>query len=63
MKFMMRPLTTNTKPISNCRINRLFRYVSRAIAEEPGELSRPLFIHYNQPERGWKQMMQIVRMI
>lgn len=26
------------------------------MAEEPGELSRLLYIHYDQPGRGWKQI-------
>lgn len=49
-KFMMRPLTTNTKPISSCRMNRLFRLASRAMAEEPGGPRGLLSTHYDQPE-------------
>lgn len=47
---MMRPLTTNTKPISSCRMNRLFRLASRAMAEEPGGPRGLLSTHYDQPE-------------
>lgn len=35
MKLMMRPLTTNTKPIKRCRMNRLFIHASKPMTDSP----------------------------